>query len=103
MYNTEAGHLLVEIGRGFIYMELVNSAIKRAVGESTTVSMLKRSTRVCILGIEELSALEEVIEYAFILVTGSGSYVQAVMQKMPRGKYMTIIMSIPGVASKVVG
>jgi len=55
--KTGAGHLLVVIGMGTTNVELVNIAIKKAVGESATVSTLKQTVRVGVFGLDEIATL----------------------------------------------
>jgi len=80
MRKTGAGHLLVEIGRGTSNVDRVNSAIKKTVGGSATVTTLTQTARIGIFGLDKIRTPEEV-EQAFNFAIGEDSTVKVVMRK----------------------
>lgn len=73
------------MGRDCNSVERVNSAIKRTVGQSATVSTLRQTKRVVVFGLNEITTPEEV-EQAFLLETGEESAVKVSMSKMLQGQ-----------------
>jgi len=99
--KTGAGHLLVEMGMGTTNVEMVNNAIKKAVGETATVSTLKQSVRVGVFGLDEIATPKEVAQ-GFTIASGSETEAEeVVLRVMPRGLQMAIITTSAEAANKV--
>lgn len=98
--KTGAGHLLVEMGMGTTNVEMVNTAIKKAVGGTATVSTLKQSVRVGVFGLDEITTPEEVAQ-GFTIASGTETEVEVVLRELPRGQQMAIITTSAEAANRV--
>lgn len=101
MRKTEAEHLLVELDRNSTKVGMMNSAIKRAVGETGSVSTLSQTARVGVFGLDEVTTTEE-IEQAINSALPSESVNKIAMLKLPRGQQVAIITATTEVANKIV-
>lgn len=99
--KTGAGHLLVEMGMGTTNVEMVNTAIKKAVGGTETVSTLRQSVRIGVFGLDEITTTEEVAQ-GFTIASGTETEVEVVLREMSRGQQMAIITTSAEAANKVV-
>lgn len=101
MRRTEAGHRLVELDGTSTNVDKVNSAIRRAVGETSTVSTLRQTVRVGIIGLDEVTTSEE-IEQAITSTFPTDSVEKINMLKMARGQQIAVITVTTEVANKIV-
>lgn len=99
--KTGAGHLLVEMGMGTTNVEMVNTAIKKAVSGIATVSSLRQSVRVGVFGLDEITTTEEVAQ-GFTNASGTETEVEVVLREMSRGQQMAIITTSAEAANRVV-
>ncbi|CAI6369794.1 unnamed protein product [Macrosiphum euphorbiae] len=101
MRRTEAGHLLVELDGASTNVDKVNSAIRRAVGETSTVSSLRQIVKVGIIGLDEVTTSEE-IEQAITSTFQTDSVEKINMLKMAQGQQIAVITVNTEVANKIV-
>lgn len=101
MRKTEAGHLLVELNWTPTNVEKVNSAIRRAVGETSTVSTLRQTVKVGIIGLDEVTTPEE-IKQAITSTFPTEAVEKISMIKMSRGQQIAVITVTTEVTNKIV-
>ncbi|XP_050538971.1 uncharacterized protein LOC126904222 [Daktulosphaira vitifoliae] len=103
MRKTEAGHLLVEMSRGSLSVEKVNSAIKTAVGSELVVSTLQNTTRFGIFGLDDITTQEEVLEAVDRETNfrAGGIEVKIVLRDMARSQKLAIVTMPQELAKKI--
>lgn len=101
MRKTEAGHLLVEMRKGSENIEKINSALKKAVGELTTVSIIRQTARIGVFGLDDVTTPKEV-EQAFRSATGEESDVTVTLERTNRGQQKAIVTASVEAGNKII-
>lgn len=99
MRRTNAGDLLVEVGKKSKGLDNIAAAIKSAVGDSP-VRTMQQTARMGIFGLDELATVEEVTQAVSTAVEEAGE-IKVALVKQDRGLQLAIVSARPEVISRI--